>query len=173
VGEQAFNAPATEASFVLGRARRLEAIGSLSGHHVIDSRQRHRLTRGMTDAPETARANGPLGVVSGANLGVKFGLELASLAAFAVWGASAVEGPGAVVLAVAAPTGAATVWGVYAAPRAQRRLAMPGRAVLELGVFGLACAALAGSGRGTLAAVFGGVAVMNAGLMTALGQWER
>jgi Protein of unknown function (DUF2568) len=50
---------------------------------------------------------------------------------------------------------------------------MPGRAVLELGVFGLACAALAGSGRGTLAAVMGGVVVVNAGLMTALGQWEE
>jgi hypothetical protein len=50
---------------------------------------------------------------------------------------------------------------------------MPGRAVLELGVFGLACAALAGHGRGTLAAVMGGVVVVNAGLMTALGQWEQ
>jgi len=127
----------------------------------------------MTGEPETAHASGPLGVVSGANLGVKFGLELASLAAFGYWGASSVEGPGAVVLAVAAPAAAATVWGLFAAPRARRRLAMPERGVLELGVFGLACAALAESGRGTLAAVLGGVVVVNAGLMTALDQWER
>jgi Protein of unknown function (DUF2568) len=127
----------------------------------------------MPDVSEMARAGGPLGVVSGANLGLKFGLELASLAAFGYWGATSVEGPGAVVLAVAGPAAVATVWGLYAAPRARRRLALPGRAVLELGVFGLACAALAGSGRDTLAAVLGGVVVVNAGLMTALGQWER
>jgi hypothetical protein len=145
----------------------------LSGHQVIDSSQRHRLTRGMTDAPETAPANGLLGAVSAANLGVKFGLELASLAAFGVWGASASEGAGAVAVAVATPAAAATIWGLFAAPRARRRLAMPGRAVLELGVFGLACAALAGSGHSTLAAVLGGVVVANAVLMTALGQWEE
>jgi Protein of unknown function (DUF2568) len=63
----------------------------------------------MTDELETARRAGALGVVSDANLGMKFGLELASLAAFGFWGASAVDGPGAVVLAVAAPAGAATV----------------------------------------------------------------
>ena len=135
--------------------------------------RRRRLTRDMPDEPEVALAGGPLGVVSGANLGLKFGLELVSLAAFGYWGASSVEGPGAVVLAVAAPAAMATVWGLYAAPRARRRLALPGRAVLELGVFGLACAALAGSGRDTLAAVLGGAVVVNAGLTTALGQWER
>lgn len=127
----------------------------------------------MTAELDTARRGGALGVVSDANLGVKFGLELASLAAFGFWGASSADGPGSVVPAVAAPAVAATVWGLWAAPRARRRLAMPGRAVLELGVFGLACAALAGSGRGTLAAVMGGVVVVNAGLMTALGQWEQ
>jgi hypothetical protein len=127
----------------------------------------------MTDGLDTARRGGALGVVSGANLGLKFGLELAGLAALASWGASSADGPGSVVLAVAAPAAAATVWGLYAAPRAQRRLAMPARAVLELGVFGVACAALVGSGRGTLAAVMGGVVVVNAGLMTALGQWEQ
>jgi hypothetical protein len=126
----------------------------------------------MTDELETARPDGTLGIVSGANLGVKFGLELASLAAFGVWGASSVDGPGAVVLAVAVPAAAATIWGLFAAPRARRRLAMPARALLELGVFGLACAALADSGRQTLAVVMGGVVVVNAGLMTAFGQWE-
>jgi hypothetical protein len=127
----------------------------------------------MADGLDTARGGGVLGVVSGANLGLKFGLELASLAAFASWGASSADGPGSVVLAVAAPAAAATVWGLYAAPRARRRLAMPARAVLELGVFGVACAALAGRGRGSLAVVMGGVVVVNAGLMTALGQWEQ
>ena len=104
---------------------------------------------------------------------MKFGLELASLAAFGFWGASKAGGPQAVVLTVAAPAAAATVWGVFAAPRAKRRLAMPRRAVLELGVFGLACGALVDSGRPTLAFVLGAVAIVNAGLMTALGQWEQ
>jgi hypothetical protein len=127
----------------------------------------------MTDELGTTQREGTLGVVSGANLAVKFGLELTSLAAFGLWGASAAQGLGAVVLAGAAPAGAATVWGMFAAPRARRRLPMPGRAVLELGVFGLACAALAASGHRTPAAVMGAVVVVNAGLMTALGQWEQ
>jgi hypothetical protein len=124
------------------------------------------------DNDETAERGTALSALSGANLALKFGLELASLAAFGVWGASAVDGPGAAVLAVATPATAATVWGVFAAPRARRRLPMPQRAVLELGVFALACAALADTGRAPLAAIMGGVVVANAGLMTALGQWE-
>ena len=127
----------------------------------------------MTDDVDTTRRGGALGAVAGANLAVKFGLELASLAALGYWGASNVGGPAAVVLAVAAPAAAATVWGVFAAPRAKRRLAMPGRAVLELGVFALACGALADSGSPTLAVVLGTVVVVNAGLITALGQWEE
>jgi hypothetical protein len=127
----------------------------------------------MTESVETTVRGGALGAVAGTNLAVKFGLELASLAAFGYWGTSNAGGPGAVVLAVAAPAAAATVWGVFAAPRAKRRLAMPGRAVLELGVFGLAGGALADCGRPALAVVFGAVVVVNAGLMTALGQWEQ
>jgi hypothetical protein len=145
----------------------------VDGQAVIDTTLRHRLTQVMTDQIEITRGSGALGVVSTANLGVKFGLELASLAAFSVWGASSAHGPEAVMLAVAAPAAAATVWGLFAAPRARRRLAMPARAALELGVFGLACAALAGSGRDALAALMGGVVIVNAGLMTALGQWEQ
>jgi len=127
----------------------------------------------MTEDVETMDQGGALGVAAGANLALKFGLELASLAAFGFWGSSFVHGSGAAVLAVATPTAAATVWGVFAAPRASRRLAMPARAVLELGVLGLACAALADSGHGTLAAVMGAAVIVNAGVMTALGQWEE
>jgi hypothetical protein len=127
----------------------------------------------MTDDVDTTRRSGALGAVAGANLAVKFGLELASLAAFGYWGASNIDGPAAVVLAVAAPAAAATVWGAFAAPRAKRRLAMPGRAALELGVFALACGALVDSGNSTLAVVLGAVVVLNAGLMTTLGQWEE
>jgi hypothetical protein len=127
----------------------------------------------MTENVETTLRGGALGAIAGTNLAVKFGLELASLAAFGSWGASNVDGPGAVVLAVAAPAAAATVWGVFAAPRAKRRLAMPGRAVLELGVFGLACGALVDSGSPALAVVLGAVVAVNAVVMTALGQWEQ
>ena len=127
----------------------------------------------MTDALGSTQRDGTLGVVAGTNLAMKFGLELTSLAAFGLWGASAAPGLGSVALAGAAPAAAATVWGLFAAPRARHRLPMPGRAVLELGVFGLACAALAVNGRRTQSAVMGALVVVNAGLTTALGQWEQ
>lgn len=49
------------------------------------------------------------------NLALKFLLELAAFAAFAVWGADAGSGVAAVVLAVAAPLVAILLWGRFAA----------------------------------------------------------
>jgi Protein of unknown function (DUF2568) len=107
-----------------------------------------------------------------ANLALKFLLELGALAAFAYWGAATWAGAAAIAAAVAAPVVMAVVWGVFAAPTARRRLSLAARVPLELTVFGLAVAALAVAGSGTVAAVFGAAVAVNAVLLTVFRQWE-
>ena len=107
------------------------------------------------------------------NLAVKFLLELAAFAALAYWGATTGHGAWAVLLAIAAPLAAVIVWGLFAAPRARRRLPLPARAPLELAVFGLAAAGLAAAGAVTLALIFGIVVVLNAALLTLFHQWQE
>jgi len=104
------------------------------------------------------------------NLGVKFLLELAAFAAFAVWGASV--GHGGVSVAVAAPLLAIALWGRFAAPKSERRLALRPRLAFEGAVFGLAVLALLAAGHPGAALVFGVIAVVNAVLLAALGQLE-
>jgi hypothetical protein len=101
------------------------------------------------------------------NLALKFVLELGALAAFAVWGAST-----SVLLAVVLPVVAAVAWGLLAAPKARRRLPLPLRAPFELGVFALAALALWDAASAVWAAVFAGVALGNAVLLTHFDQWE-
>ena len=106
------------------------------------------------------------------NLALKFVLELAALAAFGIWGASIADGPAAVLLAIGLPIVVAALWGTLAAPRARHRLPLRLRAPFELGVFALASIALWQAGWGVAAAAFAAIAVVNAMLLTALGQWE-
>lgn len=106
------------------------------------------------------------------NLGLKFLLELAALAAFGLWGATVGSGLTAVVLAVALPLVGAALWGRFAAPRARRRLPLRLRAPFELGVFALAALALWGAGAPAWGAAFAVIAAANALLLTAFGQWE-
>ena len=106
-----------------------------------------------------------------ANLGLKFVLELCMLAALAYWGARAGGSVGAdVVLAVIAPLAAAVIWGLYAAPRARRRLRPPWRIVLELAVFAVAAVSLAAAGADTLAIIFAALVAVNAALLAVWGQ---
>ncbi|MEZ5114786.1 MAG: YrdB family protein [Candidatus Nanopelagicales bacterium] len=76
-------------------------------------------------------------------LGVRFLLELATLAALAVAGFT---GPGSpvlkVVLGVGLPVLAALAWGRWVAPKATHRLPDPARLVVELVVLGSGVAAL-------------------------------
>jgi Protein of unknown function (DUF2568) len=74
-----------------------------------------------------------------------FLVELALLAALAVAGSRLVEGASAVVLAVLLPLSAAVLWGLLLAPRASRRLAMPARLFVKLGLVVVAAALLAAS----------------------------
>ena len=106
------------------------------------------------------------------NLAVKFLLELGALAAFGLWGASIADGPAAVLLAIGLPLVVAALWGTLAAPRASHRLQLRLRAPFELGVFALGSLALWQAGWAVAAAAFAVVAIVNAVLLTALGQWE-
>ena len=56
-----------------------------------------------------------------ANLGLKFLLELAAIAAFAYWGASHSPVVLAVILAIVLPALFIAAWGIWAAPRCLRR----------------------------------------------------
>jgi hypothetical protein len=88
-----------------------------------------------------------------ANLGLRFLLELALLAALAVWGFSLGSTWLSVVAGIGAPVMAACVWGLWIAPKSERRLTDPTRLVLELLLFTAAAIALAATGRTALAAV--------------------
>ena len=95
------------------------------------------------------------------NLGVRFLLELAALAALAYWGSQ--TGPLAVsiVLAIAAPLAGAVLWGIFAAPKSRHRLRGARRLIVEIPFFGAAVAGLAATGQWVLAAVFAVVVVLS------------
>jgi Protein of unknown function (DUF2568) len=105
-------------------------------------------------------------VVAAVNLAVRFACELAALAALAVWGAQV--GDSVVVqvaLAVAAPLIAATLWGLWVAPKAARRLPDPARAGVELVVFGAAVAGLFAAGHPTAAVILAVLSAISASLV--------
>lgn len=101
----------------------------------------------------------PLHVV---NEGLAFLLELAALAVLAWWGWQSVENTALqVLLAVAAPTAAAVVWGLFAAPKARIKLPLSGVLAVKALVFGAAAVALYAMGRHTWAGVFAIVVAAN------------
>ena len=106
------------------------------------------------------------------NLALKFLLELAALAAFALWGAAVADGIPAVVLAIGLPAVAAVLWGTLAAPKARHRLPLRLRAPFELGVFGLGALALWAAVSAIPAAALAALAALNAVLLTVFDQWE-
>ncbi len=102
-----------------------------------------------------------------ANLALRFLLELVALAGLAYWGAHTGSGAVRVVLAIAAPVAGAVVWGLWCAPRSQRRLSPAPRTAVEAAVFGLGAAGLAVAGRVTLAIAFVVVSIANWALLFA------
>jgi hypothetical protein len=99
-------------------------------------------------------------------LTVAFLAELAALAAFAVWGWSAVDPTTwRLVLAVAAPAVAGVLWGVFAAPRAP--VQVPALTVLvKVVVFGAAVLALFATGHPVPAVVLAAAALLSSLLST-------
>jgi hypothetical protein len=110
-------------------------------------------------------------VIKGANLALRFLLELCALVALGYWGFTTASGAiTKVALGIGAPLVAAIMWGVFVAPRAP--VALPRFVVLLLQVliFGSAAAGLIATGHRALALAFAVVVVINAILMYAWGQ---
>jgi hypothetical protein len=111
-------------------------------------------------------------MIQPANLILKFLLELAAFAAFAIWGADVGSDAFAVVLAIATPLVAVLLWGRFAAPRSAHRLPLSARVPFELGVFLLAALALLTAGHTIAAIIFAALFALNALGLTAFDQWE-
>ncbi|MGX6602558.1 YrdB family protein [Micromonosporaceae bacterium Da 78-11] len=96
------------------------------------------------------------------NLGLRFMLELAALAALA-YGGWHTPGPtwSRIALAVALPLLAAVVWGQWVAPKARHPMPDPQRLAPEWAVFGGATVSLALTGHPILAAVLAALAALN------------
>jgi hypothetical protein len=109
------------------------------------------------------------------NLGLRFILELAALAAMAWWGWRLGAGSWRFVLAAAIPIAAAVLWGVTAVPddpsRSGRALfATPGllRLGFEVVFFGLAVWALYATGNRSLCAILAALVIIHYG-----SSWDR
>lgn len=110
-------------------------------------------------------------LIKGANLLLRFLLELCALGALSYWGFKTGGGLVAKIgLGVGAPLIAAVIWAVFVSPRAPVSLPGPSSLLLQVLVFGLAAAGLAATGHRSLAWVFGLVVVINAVLMYVWGQ---
>jgi hypothetical protein len=73
---------------------------------------------------------------------VRFMLELAALAALVVGGHGLVNGVPGWAIGIAAAAVAATLWGLFVAPRARVALPTPGRLTIEVVIFLAASAGL-------------------------------
>ncbi len=96
------------------------------------------------------------------NLGLRFLLELAMLAAFAFWGFHTGAQPLAkILLGVGVPLLVAVIWGALLAPRSSRRLQDPAYSILVYFLFGLAALGLVIAGQVVLAVILAVVFVAN------------
>jgi hypothetical protein len=104
------------------------------------------------------------------NLGLRFCLELAALAALGWWGSQVGSNTAVhVVLAIAAPLAAAVVWGLFVAPKARVGMNDEARLAIELAVFAAAAAAFAAAGHLWPAIGVAGIAVANSAFVRLLG----
>jgi hypothetical protein len=106
-----------------------------------------------------------------ANLALSFFLELCLLAALGYWGFRA--GVGTLprfILGIGAPLLAAALWGLFLAPKSNRRLRGLPFDLLKLMLFGLAVLALYVAGQPILALVFGLIVILNRVLVHLLKQ---
>ncbi len=100
----------------------------------------------------------------GANLVLRFLLELSALAATAYWGFSTASGVTQWVLGLGAPALVAVVWGLFVSPKAKIELPHPAQFAIELLVWAAATLALASAGQPVLGIVFAVVAVISGAL---------
>jgi hypothetical protein len=109
--------------------------------------------------------------IKGANLALRFLLELCALGALGYWGFKTGGGLIAKIgLGIGAPLIAAVVWGTFLSPQAPVRLSGLLVLILQALVFGSAAAGLVATGHRTLALVFVVIVAINAALMYLWGQ---
>ena len=103
--------------------------------------------------------------IKGLLLAVRFGLELAALAALGYWGFETGDGTVTkVVLGLGAPILAAVLWGLFVSPKARFQSPVL-KAVFEFAVFVAAVLALLGAGQPGLAIAFAFVALIDSVLL--------
>lgn len=107
----------------------------------------------------------------GTNAGISFALELAMLAAFGYWGFTVGDGLVAWALVIALPLLGVLIWGLFFAPRSDRRLMLWPGALLSWALFLLAAAALWVTGQTALAIALALIASVNRVLILAWKQW--
>jgi hypothetical protein len=135
-----------------------------------------RMARLDADGPDDRRGpDGPVQVlrsIASLNLGLRFVVELATVASLGYWGAS-VNASVALraLLAVATPLAAIVAWSRLLAPRAPGRLTGLAALTAELSIFSCATWALTSSGMGLVAVIYASLAVVNSVLTRALGQF--
>jgi hypothetical protein len=100
------------------------------------------------------------------NLGFRFVLEMVALVALFLFGVSLsnqllIQ----ILLGLGVPLLAVTVWGLFVAPKAKRRLPDPARLVVELAVFGAGVLAFVMTGSFFLGMLLGTAVVINVALM--------
>jgi hypothetical protein len=112
-----------------------------------------------------------LAIVQAINLGLRFLLELAALAAFGYWGFQSGINPALRwLLGLGLPLIVALLWGLLAAPAAPFRLTGLWYYLFQALVFGGAVLALWASGRTMLALSFGVVVTVN---ILLLAYWDQ
>ena len=112
-----------------------------------------------------------LELIKGANLLLRFLLELCALGALGYWGFNTGSATTTkVVLGIGAPVVAAVVWGTFLSPRAPVGLSWGVVLGLQTLVFASAAAGLVVTGQRSLALVFVVMVVINAILMHVWGQ---
>jgi hypothetical protein len=109
---------------------------------------------------ERVESMGAMKVLEGANLAVRFALEMSALAAAAYWGFSIGSGVMRWALAIGAP-GAVVVWALFVSPKPAIEVPEPVRLAIEFVVFGAAAAALVVTGHQGLALTFAAVALVS------------
>lgn len=116
--------------------------------------------------PNAAKRGDSIEAIKGANLALRFLLELCALVAFGYWGFHIGGGLlSKLVLGLGAPLLFAVVWGAFVAPRAVVHLPRLVKVILGLVILEVSAAALAIAGQPILAAVFGGIILINAVLL--------
>jgi hypothetical protein len=103
-----------------------------------------------------------IALLKGINLALSFLLELVAVAAFAYWGFTISDsGTLNVVLGIGLAVASIVLWGIYAAPKSERRLRGGALIAFKLVFFALAVIALISAGSTTLGIILAATVVVN------------